>query len=71
MQIDKHTIKVIGTKYDHKKDKRLTDQVVCEHNSTEQLGMKKFCVMLEELADCYDAHQDVEVNITLKQYQYD
>jgi hypothetical protein len=71
MQIDKHTIKVIGTKYDHNKHKRLTDQVVCEHNSTEPLGMKKFCVMLEELADCYDAHHEVEISVSLKQYQYD
>ena len=32
---------------------------------------EKFCVMLEELADCYDAHHEVEITVNLKQYQYD
>ena len=42
-----------------------------QHNSTEPLGMKKFCVMLEELADCYEAHHEIEITVNLKQYQYD
>ena len=41
MQIDKHN-KSDWYKVRSQKDKRLTDQVVCEHNSTEPLGMKSF-----------------------------
>ena len=27
MLIDKHTVKIIGSKWDHKKDKRIQDQI--------------------------------------------
>ena len=68
MHIDRHTIKVIGTKYDHKKDKRIKDQTIATYQSTENMDMKKFSSLLEEVADSHDAYQDTEVVITLKQY---
>ena len=71
MHIDKHTIKVIGTKYDHKKDKRIKDQTIATYQSTENMDMKKFSSLLEEVADSHDAYQNTEIVITLKQYDHD
>ena len=71
MLIDKHTVKIIGSKWDHKKDKRIQDQIIATYQSTENMDMKKFSSLLEEVADSHDAYQDTEIVITLRQYQHD
>nr|BAR39428.1 hypothetical protein [uncultured Mediterranean phage uvMED] len=71
MLIEKHTIKIIGSRYDHKKDKRIKDQVIANYDSIENMDIKKLSYLIEELADAHDAHQETEVSITLKQHQYD
>ena len=71
MLIDKHTVKIIGSKWDHKKEKRLQDQIIATYQSTENMDIKKLSLLIEELADSHDAHQETEVSITLKQHQYD
>ena len=71
MHIDRHTIKVIGTKYDHKKDKRIKDQTIATYQSTENMDIKKLSLLIEELADSHDAHQEIEISVNLKQHQYD
>ena len=71
MNIDRHTIKIIGTKYDHKKDERIKDQLIATYQSTENMDIKKFSSLLEEIADSHEAYQDTDVVITLKQYDHD
>ena len=47
MLIDKHTIKIIGSRYDHKKDKRIKDQVIANYDSIENMDLKKLSYLIE------------------------
>ena len=71
MLIDKHTVKIVGSKWDHKKDKRIQDQVIATYQSTESMDIKKLSSLIEELADSHDAHHSISFNIVMKQYDHD
>ena len=71
MLVDKHTVKIIGSKWDHKKEKRLQDQIIATYQSTENMDIKKLSLLIEELADSHDAHHNISFNIVMKQYDHD
>ena len=71
MLIDKHTVKIVGSKWDHKKDKRIQDQVIATYQSTESMDIKKLSSLIEELADSHNAHHNITFNIVMKQYDHD
>ncbi len=41
------------------------------YQSTENMDIKKLSLLIEELADSHDAHQEIEISVNLKQHQYD
>jgi|TARA_R110002110_G_scaffold194698_2_gene403717 hypothetical protein len=65
--IDKHNVKVIGSKYINGKHKK--DQVLATHQSSEGIALKRLIPLLEEYADTHDANHEIEFTITMKQYQ--
>lgn len=67
IHIDKHNVKVIGSKYINGKHKK--DQVLATHQSSEGIALKRLIPLLEEYADTHDANHEIEFTITMKQYQ--
>jgi transketolase C-terminal domain/subunit len=67
IHIDKHNVKVIGSKYINGKHKN--DQVLATHQSSEGIALKRLIPLLEEYADTHDANHEIEFTITMKQYQ--
>jgi len=67
MYIDKHNVKVIGTKYEQNKTKK--NQTLATIESSQGMNIKPFVAMLSEMQDAYDAH-DINISITMKQSEY-
>lgn len=70
MFIDKYNIKVIGQEYNFKKEKYDNDLTKLTLNSNDGVDHKKFIAMLEELCDAHEGTH-LELDITIKQHQYD
>jgi hypothetical protein len=70
MYIDKYFVKVIGQKFNDKKDKYDNDVTKVTVGSSDGMNVKKFVPLLEEI---YDAHDgcEIEIDVTIKQHQYD
>jgi transketolase C-terminal domain/subunit len=65
--VDKHDVKVVGSKYINGKHKK--DQVLATHQSSEGVALKRLIPMLEEIADTHDANHEITISITMNQYQ--
>tara|TARA_R100000654_G_scaffold4848_1_gene14095 strand:- start:1439 stop:1654 length:216 start_codon:yes stop_codon:yes gene_type:complete len=68
MYIDKYKVEIKGTKYHEKTDKKMTDQVLATYESNDGMQVKALINILDELADCHQAHHDISFNIVMKQY---
>ena len=66
MYIDKYNVEVVGQKYNQKKEKYDNNLVKLTLNSTEGMHIP----MLEELMEANDGC-DLELNIKIKQHQYE
>ena len=68
MYIDNYKVEIKGTKYHEKTDKKMTDQVLATYECDDGMNIKKLMNVIEELAECHDAHHKINFDITLNQY---
>jgi len=69
MYFDKTLVKVIGSKWNEKKNKHDKDIIVGTHTCNDGMSDKKFMSLLDELSDAHDANEII-ITVELKQNQY-
>ena len=71
LHIDGYDIKILGSKYDHKKKKSVPNTEIAQSSSKEMIKGTELLSIIDTLKEVHDAGCDIFVSVVMKQHTYD